>query len=58
MDGRVGLHTLWTMFDRNKFINIQPILVVTFEFTGAAREFMVNSYVAHGSHTTGSPSWR
>ena len=32
-----------------QYINAQQILVVTFEFTGAAHGFMIMSYAARGS---------
>jgi len=34
-------------------INVQQILAVTFEFTGAARSFMIMSCVAHGVKKVG-----
>ena len=36
-----------------QYINVQQILVVTFEFTGAARGFMIMSCAAHGVKKVG-----
>ena len=36
-----------------QYINVQLILVVTFEFTGAARGFMIMSCAAHGVKKVG-----
>ena len=54
------IHTLWTTSDfkrlqlhKYNILYVQQILVVTFEFTGAARGFMIMSCAARGVKKVG-----
>jgi len=57
---KLTVHTLWTASDFRRLqlhkynnINVQQILVVTFEFTGAALGFMIMSCAARGFKKVG-----